>query len=470
MSTRSAERRASPGDAGSSPVPRWRPAGWPLGMRRLFTGLAVLVIAFAVTVTAYRTLKPAETLSRATRPLPSPEPIKSIQYGELHSAPLIVEGRLRVYAEQRRVFADTPVTAIREMTPHWAYRRWPAEVVAIMAVEKSSTGGGTSVVITKWSDGAVVTLDASTGETVWQSHVDPVAGETFQGRRTGATTVYEPDGLFVTASAVTNRPIAIVAGKDQAQAFDPWTGVSLWTRTFIEHPGCHGLDWTGATTYLVKDSCATPAILEIFDAATGTKLSQWRPPGASNGPANVANWFLEPASCTLGHSSCQLFKAAATGDAVSFADAAAGLGKITPTYWKAGANGVVAPQPYADKDRVIAVGDTLVQQVFTDYIWATSASTGKRLWMSEVSGDLIAADERNVYIVNREYQLLVLNMITGAVTSSTELRIRPADRWVYKQLYVHDGYLAVERLQTLRDSEVDERYYFSDTPVVLVGV
>jgi outer membrane protein assembly factor BamB len=83
---------------------------------------------------------------------------------------------------------------------------------------------------------------------------------------------------------------------------------------------------------------------------------------------------------------------------------------------------------------------------------------------------LIGADQRNAYIINREYQLLVLNLITGAVTSSTELRIRPADRWVYKLTYMHDGYLVVERLQSLRDTDVDDRYYFSDTPVVLVGV
>jgi outer membrane protein assembly factor BamB len=439
-------------------------------VRRALTGLAVLVVAFAVTMTGYRTLKPADTVTTATRPVPSPEPIKSIQYGELHSAPLIVDGQLRVYAEQRRVFADTPVKAIREMTPHWSLRRWPAEVIAVTTVEKSTVGGAFSVVITKWSDGAVVAIDASSGQSVWQGRVEPIAGESFQGRRTGASAVYQPDGLFVTASATSKRPIVIVTGKDQAQAFDPWNGTVRWSRTFTEHPGCYNVDWTGATTYFVKDSCAAPATLEIFDADSGSKLAQWRPPGASIGPANVANWYLEPASCELGRSNCALFKAAATGDAVSFADAAAGLGKITPTYWRPAPDGTVTPLTFADKDNLFLVGDTLVEQVSTDYVWAISASTGKRLWMSEVAGKLIGADQRNAYIINREYQLLVLNLITGAVTSSTELRIRPADRWVYKLAYMHDGYLVVERLQSLRDTDVDDRYYFSDTPVVLVGV
>src|SRR3954451_22816131 len=99
-----------------------RPADWPRPVRRVLTGIGVVVVVLAVTITGYRTLKPAETVSLATRPLASPEPIKSIQYGELRDAPLIVDGQLRIYAEQRRVFADTPVTAIRVMTPHWAYR------------------------------------------------------------------------------------------------------------------------------------------------------------------------------------------------------------------------------------------------------------------------------------------------------------------------------------------------------------
>ena len=445
---------------------------WPRPVRRLITGRVVLVTALAVTTTAYRTLRPAVTSTGATRPVPSAEPIKSIQYGELAAAPLIVDGTLRIYAEQRRVYADTPVTAVRVMTPHWTYRSWPNEVVAVTTVEKSTAGGNVSGVITKWSDGSVVGLNAVTGEVIWQGKVEPVPGHTFAGRRTGASTVYNPGDMFVTSSAITKRPIVIVTGKNQASAFDPWTGAALWTNTFLEHPdqGCHDFDWTGETTYFVKDSCAQPAVLAIYDAATGLQLNQWRPPGASIGPPSVTNWLLEPSSCQLGRSNCALFKAAATGDAVSFTAASSGLGRITPAYYKAAPPGVVTPLPFVDKDTVFEVDDTIVEQVVTDYIWAYSMSTGQRRWMSEVAGTLIAADKQNVYIVNRDYQLLVLNTETGAVTSSTELRIRPEDRFVFKMTYLHDGYLVVERLQTFDVDETDERYYFSATPVIVVGV
>ncbi|MET7396404.1 PQQ-binding-like beta-propeller repeat protein [Dactylosporangium sp. NPDC005572] len=447
-----------------------RPGSWPRPVRRIFTALFAIVVLSAMGITSYRTLKPAETVSSAKRPVPSPEPIKSIQYGELPSAPLIVEGRLRVYTEQRRVFADTPVTALREMTPHWAYRRWPAEVVSVVAVEKPASGVGLSVVITKWSDGEIVALDAEKGDIVWQVRIEPADGETFKGRRTGAKTMYEPEDLFVTASAVDKQPVVIATGKDTAYAIDPSDGHLRWTKSFAAQPGCRSNDWTGTDAYFVKDTCSKPATLEIYDAATGVMLNTWRPPGASIGPDNVTNWFLEPTSCQLGRSGCAVFKAAPTGDVVSFADAAAGVGSLTPTYWSLGADHLVRPEPVVDKDTIVVVGDTVAQQVTGGYVWAFSRTTGQRLWMSEVAGALIGGDQRNMYIINNEYQLLVLNLETGAVTSSTELRIRPEDKFVYSEYYLHSGYLVVERLQTTKESEIDDKYYFSMNTVVLVGI
>lgn len=449
---------------------RFRPAAWPKWIRLIASCVAVVVILVAVGVTTYRTLRPAETISRAAAPIPSPEPVQSVQYAELPSTPLIIEDRLRVYAEERRVFADTPVTASREMTPHWAYRRWPAEVVAVVTVESTGFGGLKPVVITKWSDGVVVALDAESGEVTWQSRVEPSGTETYQGRRTGSRTVYEPAGLFLTTAAVDGRQVLIVTGKDQAVAFDPWTGTQRWSQQFPLHPGCHEVDWTGETTYVVKDSCEVPATLTVYDGGTGANLGAWRPAGASAGPGRTADWFVEPTSCTLGRSGCRLFKAAPVPDVVSFTDSYRGLGTITPAYYRLGRDGSIAPEPQADKDNVFVVGDVLVEQMVTDYIWATSRSTGQRLWMSEVAGVMVAADERSVYIVNREFQLLTLNLVTGAVTGSTELRIRPEDRWLFQKAYVHGAFVAIERLGSGKESDVDERYYFSDTPVILVGV
>lgn len=446
------------------------PRSWSRPVRIVLTGLFAVLVLTGMGITAYRTLKPAETVSRADKPVPSPEPIKSIQYAELAAAPLIVEGRLRVYTEQRRVFADTPVTAQRLMTPHWSYRRWPAEVVSIVAVEKPASGVGMSVVVTKWSDGDIVALDAEKGDIVWQVKIDPADGESFKGRRTGAKTMWAPDDLFVASSAVDKQPVVIATGKDVVEGIDPVNGTVRWTRSFPAEPGCRTNDWTGADAYFVKNTCTKPATLEIYDAGTGAQLTTWRPPGASIGTDSVTNWFIEPASCQLGRSGCALFKAAPTGDVVTYTDAASGVGSITPGYWSLNPDHTVKPEPVADKDNVVVVGDVMAQQMTGGYIWAFSRSTGQRLWMSEVAGRLIGGDQRNVYLINNEYQLLVLNLETGAVTSSTELRIRPADKFVYSMYYLHAGYLVIERLQTTKESEIDDRYYFSQDTVVLVGI
>jgi outer membrane protein assembly factor BamB len=446
------------------------PRSWSRPVRFVLTGLLVLVVVAAMGITAYRTLKPAETVSRADKPVPSAEPIKAIQYAELPAAPLIVEGRLRVYTEQRRVFADTPVTAQRMNTPHWSYRRWPAEVVSIVEVEKPASGVGLSVVVTKWSDGEIVALDAEKGDIVWQARIEPADGESFKGRRTGAKTMWSPEDLFVSASVIDKQPVVIATGKDVAEGIDPATGTVKWTRSFTAEPGCRTNDWTGPDTYFVKNTCVKPAMLEIYDAASGVLQGTWRPPGASIGTDSVSNWFIAPSSCALGQSGCTMFKAAPTGDVFSFSDAAAGLGTTTATYWSLAPDRTVKPEPVADKDTVIVVGDVMAQQMTGGYIWAFSRATGQRLWMSEVAGRLIGGDQRNFYVVNNEYQLIVLNLETGAVTSSTELRIRPADRFVYSMYYLHAGYLVIERLQTTKESEIDDKYYFSQDTVVLVGI
>src|SRR5687768_12856825 len=103
--------------------------------------------------------------------------------------------------------------------------------------------------------------------------------------------MYEPTGMFTVASAVTKRPILVPTGKDVARGIDPWTGTVRWDKDFTATPGCRQDDWTGETTYLVKDTCTKPAVLEVYDADTGTLLTNWRPPGASGGPDTVTNWF-----------------------------------------------------------------------------------------------------------------------------------------------------------------------------------
>src|SRR5262245_48192473 len=159
---------------------RWR--------RWLIAGLGVLALLAGSGVIAYRVFAPHETLTPPTVPYPDVQVITDDRpFSELRAAPLVVENRIRVYAEKWRVWSDAPVGERYETTPYWAFRRWPAQVVGVASVD---TLAG-PVVITQWSDGDVIAIDARAGEIAWRTEVD-IQKVSYDGRRTGASTVYEP--------------------------------------------------------------------------------------------------------------------------------------------------------------------------------------------------------------------------------------------------------------------------------------
>ena len=207
--------------------------------RWLVAGATALAV---VGVVGYRVLAPHDTLTVAQRPYPAAEVAPFLRIGVLTSAPLIVDNRIRVYAEKSRVWADSPVSSRTQLSPFWAYRRWPAALVGVMAVES------VPVVVSRWSDGALVALDARTGRVAWRSRISP--GGRYTGRRTGSATVYSPVGLYTARSAADGTPVVVADGR----AFDARTGRPLWTVP----RGCD--TWTTATAYVVAD-CARDAEL-----------------------------------------------------------------------------------------------------------------------------------------------------------------------------------------------------------------
>ncbi|MBT8228061.1 MAG: PQQ-binding-like beta-propeller repeat protein [Dactylosporangium sp.] len=431
--------------------------------------LTVLAILLAVTFTGYRTLRPAENLSRATTPLPSPAEAEALPYGELGSAPIIVEGRLRVFAEQRKVWAETPVTATRQVTPHWSFRRWPAEAVGVIGVERPFLWGGPALVITKWSDGAVVALEAATGTVNWQTHVEPDPEEIYRGRRTGGQTVYAPEGMFTAVSATDGALVLLVAGRDQLHAYDPRTGAERWAQVFSGTSGCHRVDWTGETTYVVKDSCAVPANLEVFDAATGIFLRRWRPAGASAGPDREANWYVQPVSCRLGRSRCQLFRAAATADVVSPVESARGeVGIVAQTY-SLSVTGAIELEQGATADLTLISGDVRVEPMLNGYVWAHSRSSGAFLWISTRPALLLAVDGSSVYLADDDRDIAVVDLHSGRVKIMIDAPERYGDNWLAGFVYNHNGFLAIERLASTKESDDDTHYYYASSTVLLVG-
>jgi hypothetical protein len=449
-----------------------RPAHWPRWARFAITALAVVAVLGATAVVGYRVLAPAETAVGAQGTYPDRPAAEPVRYGELTSAPLIVDGRLRVFADARRVWADTALTSRTEVTPYWSYRRWPAEVAGVVAVEGSYEG--VALVIVKFSDGMVVALNPRSGGIAWQDQARAGVEEGFDGRRTGAATVYQPAGIFTARSSSDGGAILVVSGGDEVIGYNPWTGKRRWEFTFTEHPGCHDTDWTGETTYVAKDSCAAPATLQVFDAATGKPLLQnWQPPGASAGPAEGANWFVEPASCARGHSGCGLIRGTAGQAVITAREHFTGKAGTTGAVWRLNYDGTLTPEPHATGNRSFLLGETLIQHPGDDYgyVRAVERVTGKPVWTSkEHRLRLVAVGLLGAYAITWDLQLVVLHPTLGVELSRTDLRKNPKEKWYPGFVHAAGRFVAVERITGGPPAESDDRYFVGATPVVLAGV
>jgi outer membrane protein assembly factor BamB len=433
--------------------------------------LAVVCVLGATAVVGYRVLRPADTAVEASGPYPDRPAAEPIRYGELTSAPLIVDGRLRVYADARRVWADTSLTSRTERTPFWSIRRWPAEVAGVVAVEGSYEG--VALVIAKFSDGVVLALNPKNGRIAWQDQARASEGETFDGRRTGGATVWQPAGIFTARAKDDLGAVLIVAGGDEVIAYNPWTGKRRWESRFTEHPGCHDTDWTSETTYIVKDSCAAPATLQVFDAASGKLLNTWQPPGASAGPAEAANWFIEPMSCSRGHSECGLVKATGGQTVMTVKDRNARTAGDTGTTWRVNYDGTVTQETKATGNRTFLSNEFLIQNSADthDFIRAVNRTTGAPLWQSKVGGlRLVAVGRLGAYAIDANLNLVVLHPTNGIELSRTDLKKRPDEMWVPGLVHMAGRFVAVERLTGGSPKEPDDRYFLGSTPVVLAGV
>jgi outer membrane protein assembly factor BamB len=386
---------------------------------RVLAGVAALAV---VAVIGYRVLAPTETLDRAEGPYPPRVEAPFLRIGVLTSAPLIVDNRIRVYAEKRRVWADTPVDSKTQASPYWAYRRWPAQVVGVVAVES------VPVVVTRWSDGALVALDPRTGRIAWRATGPAPDVAHYTGRRTGSSTVYEPDGLYT----VRDRALVVAYGNRTATGYDAATGRPLWT----EGDACDG--WTGATVYV--SSCG--GAVTLYDAGTGRRLLSRQLPAAT------------PWGCALGRSGCELM------------EARAGDGQATE--WRLGSDGGIAPEPYARTAMDVVLGDAIVESIPDRYVALVDRRTGNRRWTAPLPGYVIGADARGVYVVTRRFNLTVLDPRTGLEIARLGLRGTDTRDWNAGHVYLHDGYIAIERL-TGRPRDVDDRYFYGATPVVLAG-
>jgi outer membrane protein assembly factor BamB len=415
--------------------------GFPKGRRRIIVAVAALLATGAAAVTVYRVLAPAEVSIPARGAYPPAVTPAIGLVGRLPAAPLIVDGRLRVYTSTRQVYADRPVDGKHRTTPYWSYRRWPAQLDGVVA-------DGTTVV-SRWSDGRLVALDARTGRVAWRAD-GPAPGQGRLVRRTGAATVWDPRGLHVTRGT-DGRSLVVAVGDEQSRGYQLDGGRQLWQADADGR--CHTDVGTSATGQLVTvDGCAGAAVVEFRDAATGALASRWRPPGA--GPELV----VTPVGCRSPRSECRGLRTAGPGD-----DAGRG--------WLVGGGAPVAAPALDDansqldgEDVVGTTGGVLIGR---------SARTGEELWRRADLGPvwIIAVQPGRVHLLTEANDLVTLNPSTGAQRSRFPVEVgRDGIGWAPGLAYAADGYVAVERLRKPVDPNADDqRYFLTSEPVALAA-
>jgi outer membrane protein assembly factor BamB len=390
---------------------------------------AALVLA-ALAVVGYRVFAPHEMLTRPAVAYPELAVIRDQRpFSELRAAPLVVDGRLRVYAEKWRVWSDAPVGGRYEATPYWAYRRWPAQVVGVATAD--TTIG--PVVISQWSDGKIVALDARRGEVAWRAS-GPDPGGKYDGRRTGAATVYEPRSLLTARSGV--RTVILATGDGSVRAFDAAAGNLLWNRSLPR--GCRPALWTGTTAVALPD-CTGPS-LTFVDALSGRDLARWSPP-APGGP--------EPALCVLGRSQCRLVT-------------------VSGGAWLLGRSGVLTAVPVLEPGALLA-GDWVVYPT-RGGVGARPLTSNSPLWSWKGRARLVAADRTGVYLLTDDMMVLGLSPSTGRRTVIGCATSVPNEQWRPGHVYpTGGGYLALERLSpSAAPQDGDQHYFYGPRPVALV--
>jgi len=389
---------------------------------------AVLILAGSAVV-VYRVLSPHEQLTRPTVAYPEPVIVTDERpFSELRAAPLVIEGRLRVYAEKWRVWSDSPVGERYESTPYWAFRRWPAQVVGVVAAQ-APTG---PTVITQWSDGQVIALDARRGAVAWRTEA-PANGRLYDGRRTGASVVYQPRSLLTARSAA--GPVVIVTSPGLVVAYDATSGEPLWRHTGASD--CEPDGWTGHGVVVLPDCAGTT--LNLVQATDGTELATWRSP---------AGTAARPELCELGRAECRL--------------ATDGVG-----HWALNANGSLAPVPAPPPGAHLA-GEAVVYPI-PGGVSAARISDGQPVWSWTGQGRLVAADAAGVYLLAEDGTVLGLSARTGHL-ASVGCANGPEDRpWKIGHTYPATGnYLALERITGEAPTVDDQRYFYGPRPIALV--
>lgn len=402
------------------------------GRTRLFSvGLLAVLLLLVTGGVGYRVFVPRDTLDSAQEPYPvTAARATPALYGSLLSAPLLVDGRLRVYAADREVWADKPVDFRSSLSPYWAYRRWPAQLLGVAAV-------GTTVV-SRWTDGQLVAIDATRGTVAWRT-TGPGSSSGYTGRRTGAGSVYTPVGMY------TAGDVLLVTGDTDISGYSVATGRLLWTKSTDR---C-ATYFTGPSVFVAVLGCQSAATVQAYGAGDGRRIA-W--------PAldHSATQGVTPFACGVGRSECRGVRT--SGHA-----------------WLIGADGALSAAPALADPGSWLTGDIVVAPGPRGTLTGASLA-GDRLWSWPSVGaapagvQVVAVEPGAVHVLTAARELISIDPTDGLELSGLSLIAQGNAIFDPGHVYAADRFVFVERLRPgAKESDPDSSYYVPSPNVLVTG-
>ncbi|MBB5870722.1 hypothetical protein F4553_004101 [Allocatelliglobosispora scoriae] len=393
------------------------------------------VVALAATgVIAWRVLAPAEVVTSAVTDYPSrsPDPLAGPK-GALVSSPLILDGRLRVYATDRRVWSDTSADYRWETNAFWSYRRWPERVAAVAAPASTDP-----LVASLWSDGRLVGLDGRTGKVSWQSETGITPPSVDPGR-TGSALVWQQISLL-TGVTTDGRPVIVVVGAAETRAYSASDGALLWSQRF----SCDGGNLTSAGAYITLDPC-THELVQVDLGSGAVKRA------------------AAPASKVTGLA-CRVFRSECGG---------LRLDQSSATVFT-GAEGTSAPA-LAPTTSWLAMTADGRPVAFDATFTARDPADGKELWSWRPKGlsspaSVIATVPGRILLLTEDRTLIALDTTDGAELSRSSVLLKQDGDapYVIGPVYAVGRYVAVERhIPGASSAEGGDKFYYTNRPVLL---
>jgi outer membrane protein assembly factor BamB len=416
--------------------------------RGAYGALAVVLLAVSGVI-VWRVLAPTEVVTQAVTAYPAVDQTTPGPVGALVAAPLIVDGRIRVYADKRQIRSDDQPAYKYEKSPFWSYRRWPEQLVGV--VHPQTAAPGVPVIVGAWTDGKLVALDGRSGTVLWRADGETLS-DGYDGRRTGSSVVWTPQGLL---TGVGNQPVVVTVGDQSVSAYAAVDGSRLWQ---AETTACTEQAFTAKGALLAPDTCVGPHALIRFDLTTGEQREQPFQKGFND------ELTVTPLGCRIGRSECggvrmlqQPNRTAAW--MLSSGDFVGSEALASPTASLAG--DIVIDSP---------LGGTASTHVVIGR--NANATTGQSLWTFSRNSPvrLIAATAERVLLLSEDRTLIALDPATGRILSSDSVVLKqdPKDAYAVGSVYTDGPYVAIERLKPKADATgTDDEYYYNARPVLL---